>query len=410
MTIDHSSLGRARSALLTCAVGAVSSLTFAADSQEDPNSIKTFSDFLAQGTASGQVGVGANYRINDNASDPGLSWGYVQASYITPDWNGFTAGGGFLGVGEIWENHSGDFSSVFQEPFDVQQLFLEYQNEPKTIGAALGRKSMAVNPGQDGDYQQGVNFQASTPEGFSLTLTAINRWIKYSTYNYDTHGITGWEDVSDVYPEAGEVYFSATADIPIGSQVSLSPYFNYQENVMAFYGATFDSSIPVNSIAEGSLWETSLILSIYDNQVSASIQPEYEDAWGGLFETGLDLGNYGLAIGTYWISDDTIDTGAGAFNIFDPLKEDDLYPFNDQNDFQLYYAKGRVVLGDLTLYPAIGIGRNYALESDSLELDLLFEYQLPGNFELEGYLVYVDFERDVLPNFLVGGFTLGYGF
>ncbi|MBC2604084.1 hypothetical protein [Puniceicoccus vermicola] len=374
--------------------------------------LDSVSEFLRRGQLEGQIGIGANQRIyNNEAGDgPGLSWGYLQTRYVTPTYNGLSAGGAFLAVGEVWEDHTGDFDSVFTEPFDIEELYLEFLNDDQTLGAHIGRKTMPSNPGLDGDYQQGLNLHAGTESGYSLDFSIIDRWIRYSTYNYDLHGITGWDDVDAVNSAAGELFFAAVIDLPFSSHFTLSPYFNYQEDVMAYYGTTFTSSIPTENLAAQSHWDTQLILAIYDNQVPTSIEPDYEDAWGGLLYTGLAFERYSLGGGVYWISDNTIDTGAGAFHIFDPLKEDNLYPYNNQNDFELYYLKGSATFGDLTINPAIGIGRNHAIESDSIEIDVLFNYDLPGNFQLEGYFVYVDFEKDIFPSYFLGGATIGYNF
>lgn len=377
---------------------------------DDDSPGKSLAAFLAEGTVRGQTGVGANVENDRNGPNPGLSWAYLEAGYATPFWNGFSAGAGFLAVGELWENHPGDYSDVFTEPFNLQELYLEYRNDNQTLWAFAGRKTMPYNPGLDGDYHQGINLHAGTENGYSLDLSAFDRWIKYSTYNYDLHGVTGWDDVDEAYPGAAEVFFAAVAQVPLGENFKISPYLNYQQDVMLYYGATFDSSIPTDGIAKESSWQSQLILALYDNLVSASIEPEYEDAWGGLFHTGLVLENYAVGGGIYWISDDTIDTGAGAFHIFDPLKEDNLYPLNDQNDFILFYLNGSATFGNLTIEPALGIGHNSAVDSDSLEINLLFDYQLPGNFELAGYVVYVEFEKSDLPNYSIVGATIGYNF
>tara|TARA_R100000027_G_scaffold67263_1_gene65297 strand:+ start:23398 stop:24636 length:1239 start_codon:yes stop_codon:yes gene_type:complete len=370
----------------------------------------SFSEVFAEGKLEGQIGVGINAEDNQNLNNSGFSWGYIEAKYTTATWNGLKAGGSFLGVTKIWENHSGDYSSVFTEDLDLQELFLDYRNEEETLGALIGRATMPSNPGLDGDYQQGVNLHAGSAAGYSIDLSVINRWIKYSTYNYDRHGITGWDDIDAVNGDAGELFFASVVQIPVGENFSVSPYLNYQDDVMIYYGATFNASVPTDSLAEKSYWETNLILAIYDNQVPKAIEPDYEDARGGLLYTGLAFEEYTLGGGIYWISDDTINTGAGAFNIFDPLKQDDLYPYNDENDMLLFYLKASAQWGNLTVYPAVGIGRNYAVDSDSLELDLLLRYDLPGNFVLEGYLIYVEFEDSTLANYSIGGATIGYNF
>ena len=108
--------------------------------------------------------------------------------------------------------------------------------------------------------------------------------------------------------------------------------------------------------------------------------------------------------------DKAIDLTAGLFGTFDPLVEDNLYPLNDLNNAYLFYLNGSATLGRLTLSPAIGIGRNNAVDADSLEIDLLFNRPTSKQLSLSGYAVYVDFSVPVDYHYYKLGTALSLSF
>jgi hypothetical protein len=114
--------------------------------------------------------------------------------------------------------------------------------------------------------------------------------------------------------------------------------------------------------------------------------------------------------GVYLVGNGRIDLTAGLFGTFDPLVEDDLYPLNDRNNAYLFYLDGSAKLGRLTLNPAIGIGRNDAVDTDSLEVDPLFDPPITKQLSLSGYAVYVDFSVPVEYNYYTLGTALSLSF
>ncbi len=385
-----------------------------AAAEPDPTSTETgtldaVSGFLGRGEVSGTVGAAVWYQGNNFGPDPGLSWGYLDISYRTPDWNGFAVGAAALGVSRIWENNSDDFDNVFREPWDLRDFYLSYESDNERTSALLGRKLFPTNPVLDGDSQQGVGFELSDGEGSGLWLAAFNRWEKHSTPNYDADGITGWESVSAANDAAGEVYLAAMGNWAVGDFVG-SPFVFWQDDVLGVYGLQADYAVPLDGPGSNPQWATELIVAYYDNLAPASIEPDYEDNWVGRIHSGYESDVWSAGGGFFWMGDGRVDTGAGLFTTFDPLKDDDLDPYNDENNTYLFYVKGSAQIGPVALQPAIGYGRNRAVEADVLEIDFLFSWDLPGNFMLEGYIVHADFGPEVLPSYTESGASLAYEF
>ncbi|MEM0965984.1 MAG: hypothetical protein AAGJ81_07555 [Verrucomicrobiota bacterium] len=372
--------------------------------------MQVFPEFLKKGEFQGNAGTAFNFQENKDASDSGLAWAYLQAGYDSSPIYGFSGGIKGLGVAKLWENHPGDFSADFVDEAVLQQLYLDYEDEVHHWGGFVGRRAFSGSPVLDGDYQQGINLSAGKDSGYQVSFSLINRWIEYAEYDYDADGISGWQDVSDASPDAADIHFALQGSLPISEVFTVAPFLNYQEGLIASYGSSFDTSLPAPMFSEDATWETNLILAYYDNLISSSIEPDYGSVLSGLIHTGIETEQYSFGAGIFYVSDNNIDINAGVFTAFDPLQEDDLYPFNDENDLLLFYLDGSVTFGDFTLNPAFGFGKNYALESDSLELDLLFTYDLPGGFSLEGFFVAVDFSNHPIPDYNVYGALIDYSF
>lgn len=374
------------------------------------------------GRISGAVGAAVNYLADDTGPDHGLAWGFAQASAVSTSWRGFSVEGTALGVTDLWQQSGGDFDKVFRQPVDLRELFVQWRAPSSGCGVTIGRRAFPANPALDGDSQQGAGMTFTFPIGTSLDLTVLNRWIKYSTTNYDAWGITGWRNVNAVHPQAGDAFLAVSASLPLGPVVTISPFLNYQEAVLSVYGATVDLTLPVSALPfatsnstpfDGSrnrYWKTELILAYYQNHFPLPIAPDYQDVWSGRIHSGIEHEDFTAGLGIFWIGDGLLDTGAGLFANFDPLQEDDLYPFNDQNHAHLFYIDSSAKLGKLTVQTALGIGRNDAISRDSVELDLFFSYPLSKRAVLAGYLVRVDFSGDEPPNYTKIGTSIRYAF
>lgn len=381
------------------------------ESPPDTGFFQDISDFLARGDGGGSVGAAVNYQNNRNAlPNPGLAWGYLSANYLTPDWNGLTFGARALGVSQIWENNPGDYETDFTDDWIVRNLYLSYEFNDSSSSVMAGRNAYSGNPILDGDSQEGAGITIAESETITFWGAAFHRWVNNASVKYDADGISGWTGVSDANADAGEIFLTGRIDAQIGDQLLLSPFAGWQENVLAVYGIHGIHTLPLSNDRKSASWQSELILTYYDNQTPSSINADYGNLWVGRLHTGYESASWSAGAGFYWLGDNALDTTAGLFNAFDPLKEDDLYPLNDQNDAYLFYLNGSLTLGSFVLEPAIGLGRNDAVAADSLEINFLFTWDLPGNFEAAGYLVHVDFTKDVLPNYTVGGVSLAYDF
>lgn len=357
------------------------------------------------------LGSAVNSRAKNDEDDSGLAWGFAEVR-ISESWrSGLNGGATLIATPELWQDQPGLYDRVFTESFDIRDLYLGASTPDGATQAWVGRKSFAINPVLDGDSQQGIGASLALGGETQLHLAALSRWIKYSRTHVDARGISGWESVAEANPRAGDVYLALSIEqIRLGKHLSLAPFVNYQDHVLAVYGSTITWSQPLRGHDDAWRWELETILAYYRNQVPAALQPDYQDVWSGRIHAQIHRSDFSVGAGAYWIGDRRNDTGAGLFTDFDPMQEDDLYPYNDRNNLHLFYLDGAFSLGKLALKPALGVGRNQALSSNSLEFDLLVEYPLTPRITLAGYVVHVDFSRDVMPNYSKIGTSLSYAF
>ncbi|MGB5734200.1 MAG: hypothetical protein WBM40_07155 [Thiohalocapsa sp.] len=370
---------------------------------------------LDGGELSGKVGAAVNTTLDQNGPDAGLAWGFIEATATTPRWHGLGAGATGLGIVDLWNEQPGDFEQVFTVPTDLREFYIDLDSDNGQLSATLGRRAFPANPVLDGDSQQGVGISLplnlSPNRGATIHVAALNHWIKYSETGYEARGITGWQNVDEANDGAGSVFLTAqVANLAVGRRLKASPFIDWQQGVMAVVGSTFDLSLELPPARGERRWSSELILAYHHNLVPTQIEPEYEDVWSGRLHTGLVGERFSAGGGVYWLGNGRIDLTAGLFDIFDPLVEDNLYPLNDLNNAYEFYLNGSARLGQLTLSPAIGIGRNNAVGADSLEIDLLFDLTISKQLSLSGYAVYVDFSEPVDYNYYKLGTALSLSF
>jgi hypothetical protein len=369
---------------------------------------------LDGGAISGKVGAAVNAKLDQNGPDAGLAWGFLEATATTPRWQGIGAGATGLGVVDLWGQQPGDFEQVFTVPTDLREFYLDFASGARS--ATFGRRAFPGNPVLDGDSQQGLGLSLPIHRGATIQLAALNRWIKYSQTGYQAKGVTGWQDVDKANDGAGSIFLAAQitdlelADLPMGRRLTASPFVDWQQGVMAVVGSALDLSLALPPARGKRRWDTELILAYHHNLVPAQVEPGYGDVWSARLHTGLVGESFSAGGGIYALGNGRIDLSAGLFGTFDPLVEDDLYPLNDRNDAYLFYLNGSAQLGRLTLSPAIGIGRNEAVDADSLEIDLLFDLPISRRLSLSGYAVYVDFSVPVEYNYYTFGTALNLSF
>jgi hypothetical protein len=372
------------------------------------------------GEFSGKVGAAVNTTLDQNRPDAGLAWGFFEATATTPRWHGLDVAATGLGIVDLWSQQPGDFEQVFTVPTDLREFYLGFDSGANQLTATLGRRAFPGNPVLDGDSQQGLGLSlplnGSQKGGATVHVAALNRWIKYSETGYQARGITGWQGVDKTNDGAASVFFAAQvadlelADLPVGRRLKVSPFVDWQQGVMAVVGSTLDLSLDLPPARGKRRWDNELILAYHHNLVPSQVEPGYGDVWSARLHTGLVGEQFSAGGGLYWLGNGRIDLTAGLFGTFDPLVEDDLYPLNDLNHAYLFYLNGSAKLGRLTLSPAIGIGRNQAVDADSLEIDLLFDLPLSKHLSLSGYIVHVDFSVPVEYNYYKFGTALSLSF
>jgi len=349
--------------------------------------------------------------LNRYDPDAGLAWGFVEATATTPRWHGLGVGATGLGVVDLWSEQPGDFEQVFTVPTDLQELYIDLDSGARHYSATLGRRAFPGNPVLDGDSQQGLGLSLPLKSGATVHVAALNRWIKYSETGYQARGITGWQSVDKANDDAGSVFLAAqAADLAVSRSFKASPFIDWQQGVMAVVGSTLNLSLDLPPARGTRRWDSELIMAYHYNLVPRQIEPAYGDVWSARVHTGLVGERFSAGGGVYWLGNGRIDLTAGLFGTFDPLVEDNLYPLNDLNNAYLFYLNGSAKLGQLTLSPAIGIGRNNAVDADSLEIDLLFDLPISKQLSLSGYAVYVDFSLPVEHNYYKLGAALSLSF
>jgi len=364
---------------------------------------------LDGGARSGPVGAAVNTTLDQNGPDAGLAWGFIEATATTPRWRGLGAGATGLGVVDLWSEQPGNFEQVFTVPTDLREFYVNLNN--RHLSATLGRRAFPGNPVLDGDSQQGLGLSLPLNNGATFHVAALNRWIKYSETGYQARGITGWQSVDKANDDAGSVFLAAQlADLPMGSRFKASPFIDWQQGVMAVVGSTLNLSLDLPPARGTRRWDSELIMAYHYNLVPRQIEPAYGDVWSARVHTGLVGERFSAGGGVYWLGNGRIDLTAGLFGTFDPLVEDNLYPLNDLNNAYLFYLNGSAKLGQLTLNPAIGIGRNQAVDADSLEIDLLFDLPITKQLTLSGYALYVDFSVPVAYNYYQLGTAFSLSF
>lgn len=370
---------------------------------------------LDAGALSGKVGAAVNTTLDQEGPDAGLAWGFVEATATTSRWHGLGAGATGLGVVDVWSQKPGDFEQAFSVPTDLREVYVDFDSHATDLAATVGRRAFPANPVLDGDSQQGLGLSLplNLPKnsGARLHVAALNRWVKYSETGYQARGITGWQGVDKANDGAGAVFVAAQlADLGLGRRLKASPFIDWQQGVMAVVGSTLDLSLDLPQGSEKQRWDSELAFAYHHNLVPGRIEPGYGDVWSARLHTGVVGERFSAGGGVYWLGNGRIDLTAGLFGTFDPLVEDDLYPLNDLNNAYLFYLNGSAKLGRLKLKPAIGVGRNDAVDADSLEIDLLFDLPLSKQLSLSGYAVYVKFSVPVDYNYYKFGTALSLSF
>ena len=394
--------------LLLCTV-VLTACAVAVSAQEQPSETDPLSTFLEKGKMEAKVGVAVNdveMRDTDTPS-AGISWALAELGYTTTA--DFWLQGGIHAImaNKLWENHSGEYESAYVNDLDLRDLYLTVAPPNIDSSFTLGRRKFSKNPSMDGDSHQGAQFTVDDIPTISLTGCAIERWIKHDTTFMDADGISGWDAVDDIGNDAGDVFYASTLTWTLSQNISVAPFISYQQDVMTVYGASAAVSIPV---AEGLSWGFNAVGAVYGNEVPKHIEPDYEDVQSYNLHTSV-AGSMGhIGVGWWAVSDNRGDITVGMFNAFDPMEEDDLYPFDDRNNAAEFYIDGHAKMAAFSMDFAVSIGQNDALDSYTREVDCWLYYDITTHMQLGGYVAWTDYETDEMPSYTQMGSSLTYSF
>lgn len=366
--------------------------------------------FIVDGEFSGNIGAAFNLvdYHSGGPKDNGLAWGLLDLKYKTPEFYGFKIGTWMVGVQKIWEQSSGYYDSKFEQDFDFRELYLEY-NVTENIGRiSAGRKKFQKNPSMDGDSHLGAEMAFQPVQNAKIYFSAINKWINNDRTTFTAKGITGWVDVSEANVKAGDVFFALMGDLEPIDKLNIMPYFEYLENVLAVGGCEIFYDIPLGKDFVGVI---NGIYAYHANQVPSSLESGYEDVQSALVQLSVVRDIVLLGGGVYWLSKDRGDIMAGIFDTFDPLEEDDYYPYDDLNHATLYYLIAALEWESITLEAAFGMGKNRAYDVDTREFDLWLNWNILPSLEIGGYLAWNDFSGDdAEPDYIQSGSSLSFNF
>ncbi|MEA1927993.1 MAG: hypothetical protein U9N73_07280, partial [Candidatus Auribacterota bacterium] len=260
----------------------------------------------------------------------------------------------------------------------------------------------------DGDSHLGIGLTFTPVENANIYFSVINKWINDDRTAFNAKGISGWDDVNKANDDAGDVFFALMGDLKPIDKLNILPYFEYLESVMAVGGCEVIYEIPISEEFTGDI---NGIYAYHANQVPRSLEPDYEDVQSGLIHLGIDRGFISFGGGLYWISDDRGKITAGIFDTFDPLEEDDYYPYNDLNHVVLYYVDASLDLEPVRVEAAFGAGKDRAQDVDTQEFDLWIYWDILPSLELGGYLTWNDFSGDGAdPDYIQSGSSLTFKF
>ncbi len=366
-------------------------------------------EFVLDGELSGRFGAAFNstdYRA-DHVPTAGLAWGLLDLEYLTPALYGFRAGTWLVGVQEIWQNHALDYDDVFIHELDLREINLRYELPESSGDLILGRREFKEPPSMGGDSHQGLGFETPDLAGVGVSAAVVNRWIHYDRTDFDARGITGWEDVGDANDRAGDIFMSLMVDWAPVEELILSPYLLYQDNVMGVLGAQAASAIALD---ESWGLDFTGIYAFHGNMVPEALEPDYEDVQELLLHAGAAWEMLSLGLGWYWLSDDRGDITAGVFDSFDPLQEDDYYPFDDTNHASLFYLDAGVCLEPVTLEVLWGAGKNRAYDVRTRELNIWAYWDILASVELGAYFIWTDYDGGLISDYTRFGTSLTLNF
>ncbi|NCD33455.1 MAG: hypothetical protein EOL87_08585 [Spartobacteria bacterium] len=369
-----------------------------------------FDSFIRDGKYSGSVGVAANLiEMKDSGqSGAGLMWGFVDMKYETPEIYGLKLGVWWLGAKNIWENHAGDYDSVFKQESDLRNLYGTWTAPETKTSLQAGRFKMKPSPVLDGCAHQAVQLAVEDLELVQVYIGAANRWINNSRTDMEAKGISGWDDISVGGQDAGDEVVNGLLVFSPAKGLSIAPYVTHQTDLMTVLGCSADYSYDISS--ESSV-DFQGIYARYGNNVPESVAPDYDDcvhSW--LLHVAWNYDIYTVGAGTFGLSDNKGEVSIGIFDTFDPMTEDSSIIYDANNHASLYYVDASIDLNRVEITAAYGYGDNQAIDCQSNEIDMNFTFHLTTSVALEAYLAWNNYSDGKVADYTQMGTSLTYRF
>lgn len=357
----------------------------------------------------GALGIEHQYQ---GAPDAGLGLGFVQLRYRSPAVSPQTPGPRLealaFAVRPAWEQYPGDFDDRCAVEQALRELHLTL---PVAGGEAQFGRADWAGTAMDGNAHQGVEWRGALWPGATLRLGMIGRWVKHQRIHLNFRGLTEWQAVSDVHPDAGDAFWHGALTLQLGKQGFVEPFWRYQAGVMQVTGVDWD----LGRTASGGWFGFDGSLARYGNRWPARLQPDYEDVFSWLLHgyrrfDGTRVGDVRVGLGWYGVNNRRGDLGAGLFYWIDPLMVDETQPYDDGNNARLLYADAAILSRALNVTLRYGYGVNHAIEITSNEIDLVAYYQVNPSLRLGWLLSINTYSGDRLPDYTRIGSMLTYSF
>ncbi len=377
---------------------------------EQGNFFQALDRYLGDGTLDADFGIAGNYN-DEGGTDTSLVWGYAEAGYTTPSFNGLDFGGSLIFAQQIAQHNKG-YSNAFEKDAALQSLFARYtfpESEATILG---GRKKFNKTAITDGDSHEGMEVSTgSLIPNLEVSGAWVGRWVNNSTISNDGDGIEDWQKVNTASDgEAGNAAFwgQATLNLDLLNSSSVTPFLQYQKKVGTGVGAEAEVAT--------ALGETDLILggtyAYFDNDIPNSVNPNLESASQFIVTATLDFGRTYLT-GGYWGQENKdADISEGIFDTFDPGELGDLAG----RSAEIPFVEAGIGLTDtINLSGMVLYADNSHLNQKSWEFDVYLEWSLSENLSLEGYYAYIDFDKSTAngesyKDYGQGGASLNYSF
>lgn len=366
------------------------------------------SDFIADGEFGGKAGTAFNYiEYNDDTKDSGLAWAYAEAGVKSGEWKGLVFGTYWMFPGTYWETPDDYGDRIFDNDYVIRDLYMDWTPEGTKTTLTVGRKKFVKTPVMDGDAHEGVQIVSKDLERVEFSASIIRRWINNCTMFLDSDGVSDREDADDAVEGAGDLFYTAMAKVNVWEdRLVISPFFNWQDDVMGAAGSGWDYTHPLN---DG--WSLGLDgnVNCFINGYDEDDYPDYGDVWMSRIHAALKHEAGFVGAGYYVFSNDDLNTTAGMFDRNPPLEELDLVPGNE-NDAEMVYFDAEYRAGKMKCAVKYGIGTSHSADTDFQELNLFLFYDLTGSLELGSYFVHTDYSTGVKSDYNRAGFSVVYSF